>query len=114
MAKRLGLNRQTLYTYWQGNITLEKIVNIAGALDVEIWELFKRSAEGVFGFVEYNDKIHRVQSKQDLQNVLNHRMKKLIKSLFDLLYPDNEFPFGEKVFYLLIIVIILIFYSLSV
>lgn len=71
LAKRLGVKRQTLYAYLQGNITLEKIINIANALEVEIWELFRSSGEGVSGFIEYKGEIHRVQSKQDLQNLLN-------------------------------------------
>ena len=71
LAKRLGINRQTLYSYLEGNITLENIIKIAGALEVEVWELFNRSEDDISGFIEFKGEIYRIHSKADLQNLLN-------------------------------------------
>ena len=70
LAKRLGVNRQTLYAYLEGNITLENIIKIAKALEVETWQLFKPSGNELMGFVEFNGQIYRIQSKSDLENLL--------------------------------------------
>ena len=70
LANRLGVPRQSIYSYLKGNVSLEKIVNMANALDVELWELFSRSGDDISGFIEYKGEIHRVHSKQDLENLL--------------------------------------------
>lgn len=43
---------------------------IAKGLDVDIRELFK-SPEGINGFVDYNGKLHRITSEEDLRKLLN-------------------------------------------
>ncbi|WP_346862841.1 helix-turn-helix transcriptional regulator [uncultured Draconibacterium sp.] len=70
LAKRLGVNRQTLYAYLEGNITLENIIKISKALEVEIWELFKPSENELTGFIEFNGQVYRIQSKSDLENLI--------------------------------------------
>lgn len=70
LANKLGLPRQSIYSYLNGNVSLEKMVNIANALDVPLWSLFPASNNALNGFVEYNGTIHRIQSKEDLEKLL--------------------------------------------
>lgn len=74
-ADKLKVNRQTLYSFLNRNITLETVLKIADTLEVQPWQLFTSSSaagsESVLnGFVEYKGTIHRIQSIQDLQNLL--------------------------------------------
>nr|WP_319510171.1 helix-turn-helix transcriptional regulator [uncultured Draconibacterium sp.] len=71
LAKRLGINRQTLYSYMEGNITLENIIKIAKALEVETWELFNKSEHEVSGFIEFKGEVYRINSKNDLEILLS-------------------------------------------
>lgn len=71
IAKRLGVNRQTLHSYLEGNITLETIIKIANALEVELWEMFEQSENEILGFIEHKGEVYRIHSKQDLENLLN-------------------------------------------
>ena len=42
---------------------------IADCLNVQVWQLFKDSENLVTGYIEYRDKIYRVQSISDLKTV---------------------------------------------
>ncbi len=46
--KRLGITNQALYASINGNPTLERLQQIAKALDVEVTELFDKPAAGNF------------------------------------------------------------------
>ena len=78
-ADRLGVNRQTLYSFLNRNITLETIIKIAEALDVQVWELFSDPSEphqnDLDGFVEYRGTIYRISTVDDLESLL-----KLVKN----------------------------------
>lgn len=41
-ADKLGVNRQTLYSFLNRNVTLETMMKIASALDVPVKELFEQ------------------------------------------------------------------------
>ncbi len=71
LAQKLGVNRQTLHSYLDGNITIENILKIAEALNVEPWELFNRSSYDISGFIKHKGETYTINSKQDLQNLLN-------------------------------------------
>lgn len=70
LAIKLGVPRQSIYSYLNGNVSLEKMVNIANALDVPVWRLFPASNNALNGFIEYEGTIHRIQSKEDLEKLL--------------------------------------------
>ena len=56
-----------------GNPTLSTLVNIAKALNVQVYELFDdfNSDMLVRGYLEVGDKIHRINNFNDLQAVYN-------------------------------------------
>ena len=71
LAIKLGLkSRQSIYSYLDGNVSLEKLVNIANVLDVSLWQLFPGSNKALNGFIEYEGIIHRIQSKEDMEKLL--------------------------------------------
>lgn len=70
LANKLDVPRQSIYSYLNGNVSLEKLVNIADALEVSIWQLFPGSGNTLNGFVEFNKTIHRIQNKEDLEKLL--------------------------------------------
>lgn len=79
LANKLGVPRQSIYSYLNGNVSLEKMVNIANALDVSVWQLFKGPDNALNGFVEFNGTIHRIQSVQDLEKLLEEVKGKVTK-----------------------------------
>lgn len=56
-----------------GNPTLSTLMNIAKALNVQVYELFDdfNSNMLVRGYLEIGDKIHRINNFSDLQAVFN-------------------------------------------
>ncbi|MFY9154105.1 MAG: helix-turn-helix transcriptional regulator [Prolixibacteraceae bacterium] len=70
LANMLGVPRQSVYSYLDGNVSLEKMVNIANALEVPVWQLFSGSENSINGFIEYNGTTHLIQSVQDLEILL--------------------------------------------
>ena len=57
-----------------GNPTLSTLVNIAKALNVQVYELFDdfNADLSVRGYLEVGDKIHRINTFNDLQAVYNN------------------------------------------
>lgn len=56
-----------------GNPTLSTLVNIAQALNVQVYELFDDFNADLLvrGYLEVKDKIHRINNFNDLQEVFN-------------------------------------------
>ena len=56
-----------------GNPTLSTLVNIAQALNVQVYELFDDFNADLLvrGYLEVGDKIHRITNFNDLQEVFN-------------------------------------------
>jgi|SRR5665648_97177 len=56
-----------------GNPTLSTLVNIAKALNVEVYELFDDFSADLLvrGYLEVGDKIYRVSNFNDLQTIFN-------------------------------------------
>jgi transcriptional regulator with XRE-family HTH domain len=75
LAERLGIHRTNLSTSLSGNPTLSRLEEIAIILDVKVTDLFKED-EGVKekklnGFVEFDDKIYKINAVEDLEELLN-------------------------------------------
>lgn len=74
LAEELGIHRTNLFTSLSGNPTLSRLEEIAKILDVKLTDLF-REDEGVkekklMGFVEYDDKIYKINAVEDLEELL--------------------------------------------
>lgn len=56
-----------------GNPTLSTLVNIAKALNVEVFELFDNFNEDMMvrGYLEIGDKTHRINNFNDLKTIYN-------------------------------------------
>lgn len=60
----------------------ELLEKLATRLNVELWQLFAGAGSvtsGLNGFVEYQGKIHRIQSVQDLEKLLEEVKGKVSK-----------------------------------
>lgn len=75
-ADRLGVNRQTLYSFLNRNITLETILKISETLEVAPWQLFTDSQTAgtdgkLYGVVVFDGTPYRIQSVEDLEKLLD-------------------------------------------
>ncbi|WP_297097835.1 helix-turn-helix transcriptional regulator [uncultured Draconibacterium sp.] len=70
LAKRMGISRENLYRILNGNPTLDNIKKVANALNVPIWKLFTSNGSSLFGIVVYNEISYTINSKKDLENLL--------------------------------------------
>lgn len=72
-ADMLGIAKQNVNTLLETR-NLDKIQEIANVLGVDYLELITETEETekttINGFVEYNEKIYRIASKEDLENLL--------------------------------------------
>ena len=60
--KRLGITNQALYASINGNPTLERLQQIATALEVDVTELFSPKGDGFMAVVDYDGKLRRFDS----------------------------------------------------
>ena len=72
IAKKVGISRVNLSNSLNGNPTLSRLKEVAAILNVEVSELFKTSSTSeISGFVEYNGKIIKIDSKESLRALVN-------------------------------------------
>ena len=76
LSEELGIHRTNLSTSLSGNPTLSRLEDIAIILDVKVTDLFKEVEAGVRqkklnGFVEFDGEIFRINSIEDLVDLLN-------------------------------------------
>lgn len=75
LAERLGIHRTNLFTSLSGNPTLSRLEDIARILDVKVTDLFREDdrikEKKLMGFVEYDNKIYKINSIEDLVDLLN-------------------------------------------
>ncbi|MCQ2257854.1 MAG: helix-turn-helix domain-containing protein [Bacteroidaceae bacterium] len=73
VASRIGISRVTLMQNLQRNPTQKTLQRIAEAVGCEVADFYKEdeSQDSVIGFVEINKKIHKVESVEDLKNLVN-------------------------------------------
>jgi transcriptional regulator with XRE-family HTH domain len=73
-ADMLGIKKQNVNRVLETR-NLDKIQEIANVLGVDYLELITEKEEApkptINGFVEYNEKIYKVASREDLENLLN-------------------------------------------
>ena len=74
-ANGKSLSRNSISNILNGNNSpkIETLQLIAKALKVDVSEIFKQSQpdqSGLNGFIEYDGIIHRIQSKEDLQKLI--------------------------------------------
>jgi len=73
LSEEIGLKEPSLSRILNGKTepridTLEKI---AAGLGVELWELFVDPTEQVTGTLQYHGTLYRIQTKKDLEELLN-------------------------------------------
>ena len=72
-AEMLGIKKQNVNTVLETK-NLDKIQEIANVLGVDFLELITEKEEiqkpTISGFVEYNEKVYKIASKEDLENLL--------------------------------------------
>jgi len=75
LAERMDVSPETVTRILSenGNPTLSTLVNIAKALNVEVFELFDNFSEDmrVRGYLEVGDKTHRINNFKDLHAIYN-------------------------------------------
>lgn len=73
-ADMLGIKKQNVNGVLETR-NLDKIQEIANVLGVDYLELITEKEEApkptIYGFVEYNEKIYKIASREDLENLLN-------------------------------------------
>lgn len=76
LAERMDVSPETVTRILSenGNPTLSTLVNIAKALNVEVYELFDDFNEDmhVRGYLEVGDKTYRINNFNDLQSIYNN------------------------------------------
>lgn len=74
LAELLNVNRQTIYYYIkQGEKnSLETLETLSNALGVKISDLFIDSNDDLTGYIEYMGEVHKINSIQDLRNLLEN------------------------------------------
>lgn len=74
LAEELGIHRTNLSTSLSGNPTLSRLEDIARILEVKVTDLFREDdrikEKKMMGFVEYDDKIYKINSVEDLEELL--------------------------------------------
>lgn len=71
VAARMGISRVTLMQNLQRNPTQKTLMRIADAIGCDIAEFYKEpSNQSVIGFVEINKEIHKVESLEDLKELV--------------------------------------------
>lgn len=72
IAKQIGISRVNLSNSLNGNPTLSRLKEVAAILKVEVYELFKTpEASEINGYVEYNGRIIKINSKESLTALIN-------------------------------------------
>ena len=71
LADKLEISEVGLSQQINGNPTIKTLEKIALILEMPVWQLFSGSENALSGIVEYQGVIHRIQSKTDLEKLLN-------------------------------------------
>ncbi len=71
-AEKMGIKKQNVNLLLQTS-DLRKLEKIAEALNVRLIDLItkEKTVENIDGFIEINGIIHRIKSRQDIENLLN-------------------------------------------
>ena len=75
LAEKMGIAKESLTRAIKGNPQLTTLEAIAKALNVEITDLFyKDNSNVVTGFLEYNNKVYKINNLNDLKNFMNEQL----------------------------------------
>ena len=75
LAEKMGIAKESLTRAIKGNPQLNTLEAIAKALDVEITDLFyKNNSNVVTGFLEYKNKVYKINNINDLKNFMNEQL----------------------------------------
>ena len=72
LSEDIGVSENSLSLAINGKTQprFELLIKIADRLNVEVWQLFKVSGSALNGFIEYQGKIYRIQTKQDMGELM--------------------------------------------
>jgi len=73
LANELQIHRTNLYASLARNPTLTRLEDIANVLKVDVTDLFSKKTSKqnkINGFVEYNEKVYRINSIVDLEHLI--------------------------------------------
>lgn len=70
VAERIGINRVNLSSSINGNPTLERLMEIAEILEVNVSELFSKPEINVVnGFLEFEGEVYKITKLSDLESL---------------------------------------------
>lgn len=77
LATKLGIGRSAFHQQINGNPTLETLEKIAGALNVEVWELFTTSTskEEITALVDHRGQLYKATSIEELERIIEEIKK---------------------------------------
>ena len=70
LAKKLGIQYQSLYAALNGNPKLDTLKNIADALEVKLTDLFEKKESDIIGFLRVHGYLKQVTSLEDLKQLV--------------------------------------------
>jgi len=77
IAEKMGIARESLTRTINGNPTIDTLVKIADALEVDVIELFPQPNQNhVTGYLEYHGEVIKINSNDDLLRLVD-RIKTL-------------------------------------
>jgi transcriptional regulator with XRE-family HTH domain len=71
VAQRMNVKAPSLSNVINGNPTVEMLVRIAKALEVDIRELFGGENEELYGLVQYKGQCYKIDSTESLKRLLS-------------------------------------------
>lgn len=77
LADKIGVSLSGLNQQIGGNPTIETLEKIAGALDVEVWELFTTSTskEEITALVDHRGQLYKATSIEELERIIEEIKK---------------------------------------
>ena len=71
LADSVGLSRTNLYNYLSNeNATIKILDKISKTVRLPISELFNKEEKSIIGYIEFNEFIYKVSSKEDFEMVI--------------------------------------------
>lgn len=81
LADNIGLSRTNMYNYLSNdNSTINVLNKIAKEVRLPVSELFKKQEELITGYVEFNNFIYKICSKDDFEVLIEEFKKHFAKS----------------------------------
>lgn len=71
LAEKMNISRVGLSQHINGNPSVEVLERIAGALNIEVRDLFEKSSTEVVGAVRIGGDTHVINSKEDIKKLVD-------------------------------------------